>query len=203
MPVGRKLQAAAAGLKPGIRVADLATCACASRRLAAISTSSSSLTQSASSVQRGVNWRSTRPGPIASIARRLKMPDWERVAACLREWLPSSTRRLCADRSWTLSVIGRSVPATRNSGTGCWKWRGKRTTAHRWGVHRGGAIEPSIRPHGMTSGRWRNWPEPPRWPTNRSHCCCHWGSGCGPWEGMPICFYGTFRRRIPPISGRT
>ncbi len=91
-----------------------------------------------------------------------------------------------------------SVPATRNSGTGCWKWRGKRTT-----VHRGGAIEPLIRPHGMTSGRWRNWPEPPRWPTNRSQCCCHWGSGCGAWEGMPPCFYGTSRRRIPPTSGPT
>ena len=101
------------------------------------------------------------------------------------------------------SVTGRSVPAMSNSGTGCWTWRGKRTAAHRWDVHGDGAIEPSFRPHGKTSGRWRNWPEPPRWPTNRSHCCCHWGSGCGPWEGMPTCFYGTCRRRIPPTSGPT
>ena len=69
---------------------------CASRRLVAISTSSSSSTRSASSVQPGANWRTTRPGPIASISRRLKVPDWERVAARLREWLPSSTRRLYA-----------------------------------------------------------------------------------------------------------
>ncbi len=92
-----------------------------------------------------------------------------------------------------------SVPAMRNSGTGCWKHGApKRTT-----VHRGGAIEPSIRPYGMTSGRWRNWPEPPGWPTNRSHCYFQWGSGCGPWEGMPTCFCGTSRRRIPPTSGPT
>ena len=76
------------------------------RKLVAISTSSSSLTRSASSVQPGANWHSTRPGPIASISRRLKVPDWERVAARLREWLPSSTRRLCAERSWTQSVTG-------------------------------------------------------------------------------------------------
>ena len=51
----------------------------------------------------------------------------------------------------------RLVAATRSSGTGCWKRRGKRTT-----VHRGGATEPSLRPHGTTSGLWRNWPQPPR-----------------------------------------
>ena len=56
--------------------------------LVAISTSSSSLTRSASSVQPAANWHSTRPGPIASIARRSKVPDWERVAAPPSRWLP-------------------------------------------------------------------------------------------------------------------